>query len=494
MFSISIRSEGLGTFLNKMKNNKKVDKNSPFFKIIYFPIYLLRMLFKLIQEKIEFSIRLTLSLRYIKILIGAMVSAGLGIILVFGGLSIQETVFQDYSRANTFLQEKTLYSDIKIYSKQQEIPVLIYDENKNLIFATNPGLTEYGYKSLIGVVKTEKSLYLAINRNTVINGVPSRIVIYSDIRVEIAEILKISKIILIVFAISLFFASISIALSGRGIFEPIREMTQTVKDISENNLNLRLNISGSKNELKELALTFNEMMNRIEDQYNRQKQFVSDASHELRTPIAVIQGYTVMLDRWGKDDKEILQESIGAIKNEAENMNELIDKLLFIARHDNTTLVFQKEEFSLSEMLLETVKETQIIDSSHTINCNINQEVSLFADKNRIKQAIRIFIDNAIKYTPIEGKITISLVKEGKIIEVSIKDSGAGMTQEELEHIFDRFYRSDQSRTKEKGGHGLGLSIAKIIILGHHGKIKVKSKVGEGSEFTILLEEESMNG
>jgi two-component system sensor histidine kinase ArlS len=264
-------------------------------------------------------------------------------------------------------------------------------------------------------------------------------------------------------------------------------MTQTVKDISAKNLNLRLNVSGAKNELKELALTFNEMMNRIEDNYNRQKQFVSDASHELRTPIAVIQGYTNMLDRWGKNDSEVLQESIDAIKNESENMKELIDKLLFLARHDKDNFVLQKEDFSLTEILHEISRETQIIDNSHRISFQIEREARIWADKNRIKQAIRIFIDNALKYTPPGGEITVTLGNEGDFWAISIKDTGIGMTKQELEHIFDRFYQSEQSRTKEKGGHGLGLAIAKIIILGHQGKIKVRSKVGAGSEFTILL-------
>ena len=274
---------------------------------------------------------------------------------------------------------------------------------------------------------------------------------------------------------------------GRGLFQPIKEMTQTVKDISAKNLNLRLNVSGAKDELKELALTFNEMMNRIEDNYNRQKQFVSDASHELRTPIAVIQGYTNMLDRWGKNDKEVLQESIDAIKNESENMKELIDKLLFLARHDKDTFVLQKEDFSLSEILHEIARETQIIDSSHKISFHIKQEARLFADKNCIKQAIRIFLDNAMKFTPPGGEITVTLSNEGEFKAISIKDTGIGMSKEELKHIFDRFYQSEQSRTKEKGGHGLGLAIAKIIILGHQGKIRVRSKVNGGSEFTILL-------
>ena len=316
---------------------------------------------------------------------------------------------------------------------------------------------------------------------------PVYFVCYSDIGSEIGEIVHLGKVILAVFLVVIFFSLFSIALIGRGFFQPIKEMTQTVKDISAKNLNIRLNVSGAKDELKELALTFNEMMNRIEDNYNRQKQFVSDASHELRTPIAVIQGYANMLDRWGKDDREVLQESIDAIKNESENMKELIDKLLFLARHDKDTFVLQKEDISLTEILHEIAKETQIIDSSHKISFHIEGEARLYADKNCIKQAIRIFIDNALKFTPPGGEITVTLSSDGDYQAISIKDTGIGMTKEELEHIFDRFYQSEQSRTKVKGGHGLGLAIAKIIILGHQGKIRVRSKVNGGSEFTILL-------
>jgi len=483
------------------KHNENIDniqhqtrKNSlPFRKVILFPIALLKILIKAIKEKIAFSIGLTLSFRYFKTLLGAMFTAGLGIILVFGGLTIKERVSEDYLGIADFISKGQItYSEIETYAAEHNLPIQIYDQNKNRILATQPDLEQYNTNHPIGYVWTDTNFYLVIHRDAVVSGDAVKIVIYSDIKQQIVEVIYISKIILYVFSIVLFFSVLSIIFSGRGIFQPIKEMTQTVKEISEKNLNLRLNVGGSKNELKELALTFNEMMNRIEDHDDRQKQFVSDASHELRTPIAVIQGYAVMLDRWGKNDKEILQESIDAIKNEVESMNELIDKLLFLARHDMTTFMLQKEEFSLTEMLVEIVKETQIIDTTHKIYGDINQEVSLFADKNRIKQAIRVFIDNAIKYTPVDGEITIRLENnQDDNIAITIKDTGIGMNQEELEHIFNRFYRSDQSRTKENGGHGLGLAIAKIIVQGHNGKIKVRSKVGRGSEFIIFLKGES---
>lgn len=472
---------------HQTKKNKG-DRIRKLWRIIHLPIDLITLFSKVIAEKLEFSIRFKLSLSYLRIFLKALIWAGGGVILVFGFLKIYGTVSADYLSFSRSLNNANLeYREIEKYSQEHHLPVLIYDYTDNLLFETEKGLADYGYKRTIGVVRTDGKFYLAVNRRAVSSGVPVRAVFYSDVKEEIQEIIVISKIVLIVFFLVIFFSVISIAFLGKGFFQPLKEMTQTVKDISERNLNLRLNVSGSKNELKELAQTFNEMMNRIEDYYNRQKQFVSDASHELRTPIAVIQGYTDMLDRWGKNDREVLQESIDAIKNEAENMKELIDKLLFLARHDKETFVLQKEEFSLTEILQEIAKETQIIDSSHQINFKIEKEETLYADKNRIKQAVRIFIDNALKYTPAGGEITISLGKEGSYLAIGIKDTGTGMTKEELGHIFDRFYRSEQSRTKEKGGHGLGLAIAKIIIVGHGGKIRVKSKVGEGSEFTLLL-------
>lgn len=472
----------------KTENNYKVKKRSRFFQSIRFTKDLLAGIFELIKEKLEFSIRFKLSFSYIGILLRAMIGAGLGVILIFGGLKIYDTVSENYLALSKYLNtDRIEYLEIEKYSEEYHSPVLIYDQAENLLFRTESGLEDLGYKRLIGVVRTEDTIFLAINCNVINSDRTVNVVFYSDISKEVSEIYHISIIILTVFTVVLFFSIISVLFVGRGFFQPLREMTQTVKDISERNLNLRLNVSGSKNELKELALTFNEMMNRIEDYYNRQKQFVSDASHELRTPIAVIQGYTDMLDRWGKNDGEVLQESIDAIKNESENMKELIEKLLFLARHDKDTFVLQKEEFSLTEMLQEIAKETQIIDSSHKMIFHIESEETLYADRNRMKQAVRIFIDNALKYTPTGGEITISLESEGNDTVIRIKDTGIGMTKEELGHIFDRFYRSEQSRTKERGGHGLGLAIAKIIILGHGGKIKVKSKIGEGSEFSILL-------
>ena len=268
---------------------------------------------------------------------------------------------------------------------------------------------------------------------------------------------------------------------------PIEHMTQTVKAINVQALGTRLDVKGSQDELKELAETINEMFDRLQDAYERQNQFVSDASHELRTPISVVQGYANLLDRWGKENREVLDESISAIKGESENMKDLIEKLLFLARCDKNLQKLEKNEFDVHELIDEVIKETRLIDSKHGILSTANDRVSILGDRNSLKQALRIFIDNSVKYTPPGGTIEISSQLHKKQLMITIQDTGVGIPKEDLPHIFDRFYRSDKSRTKESGGHGLGLSIAKWVIDQHGGKIQIESVVQKGTKVTILL-------
>lgn len=275
---------------------------------------------------------------------------------------------------------------------------------------------------------------------------------------------------------------------NRELLEPIDVMVRTAKRLTVNNLNQeRLNIEGTKNELKDLAGTINEMLDRLELSYESQKQFVSDASHELRTPIAVIQGYINMLDRWGKRDEAVMEESIEAIKNEAQSMQELVEKLLFLSRHDKKTLKLKKKFFEMSAVVEDMVKETGLVAKNRNICSEAMEHVIVYGDEQALKQAIRVFIDNAVKYTRDGDTITISCRNQNGDCVISVADTGIGMTQEDLNHIFERFYRSDQVRNEKISGHGLGLSIAKLIILKHTGRIKVRSQYTVGTTFTITI-------
>jgi signal transduction histidine kinase len=215
-------------------------------------------------------------------------------------------------------------------------------------------------------------------------------------------------------------------------------------------------------------------------------RFVSDASHELRTPISVIQGYANLLDRWGKRDEKTLQESINAIKEETANMKELVEQLLFLARGDNNTIALQIEEIRLKDLVGEVVSETQMIDSAHEYEAKLS-DATISVDKGLIKQALRILVDNSIKYTETGGHILISAAIDGDFARLSVQDDGIGIRPEAVPNIFDRFYRTDESRARATGGAGLGLSIAKWIAARHGGHMEVLSREGIGTRISILI-------
>lgn len=278
---------------------------------------------------------------------------------------------------------------------------------------------------------------------------------------------------------------------NKRVLAPIRDITSMAETLSESNLSNRINIAGTKNELKDLAAVINRMLDRIERSYNSQKQFVSDASHELRTPIAVIRGYTDMLKRWGKDDPDILDEGISAISQETESMKDLVENLLFLARHDKKTLMMEISSFDPTELIREVQKEEAMVHTDYTFETERMDAMTIKADRNMMKQVLRILCDNAVKYSSPGSKVSLSCMddRNGSCC-LSVRDEGQGVTQEDLPKIFDRFYRSDKARKSESGGHGLGLSIARIIVVAHKGKIRVRSKPGFGSVFSVLLPKE----
>jgi len=302
------------------------------------------------------------------------------------------------------------------------------------------------------------------------------------------EVSVLSIMLLICFVFGFVFLWFFGSLNNKSILKPIYSMTRTAENISITNMKEKIDVSQAKYELKDLAITLNDMLDRINKEYEKQKRFVSDVSHELRTPISIVNGYASMLKRWGKEDEAILDESIEAIIDEARNMQILVENLLTLVRADNQTLKFNKETFYMNELIEEVTSESLMINAKRqTIDCETLQPIKVHLDFQMIKQMLRIFVDNAVKYTPQGGHILIRCLLENNQCVIKIKDSGIGISKEDLPYIFDRFYRSDESRTRDTGGHGLGLSIAKAIVLGHGGKIKVKSKKDEGSEFIVIL-------
>lgn len=248
-------------------------------------------------------------------------------------------------------------------------------------------------------------------------------------------------------------------------------------------------------DLASIEVALNRLLRQMQEAKLQQMRFVNDASHELRTPIAVIQGYVNMLDRWGKDDPDVLAESIASLKAESEHMQELVEQLLFLARGDAGRTVLRRANTNLAALVGEVCEESQMIDAGHTYRlaydaaltsdprCNASVDVAL------VKQALRVIVQNAAKYSDAGTTVTFAITPDAGTgaIGISVEDEGIGMNQESAAHAFERFYRADNARNAGAQGSGLGLAIAKWIVDSHGGVIGVTSVEGVGSRFTIRL-------
>ena len=288
-------------------------------------------------------------------------------------------------------------------------------------------------------------------------------------------------------ALLLLLFAVSGGLLIRRMLRPVYDMTRTARLITASDLSARIGTVNSHDELTELAEPFNGMLDRIQESYEKQNRFVSDASHELRTPLSVISGYANLLRRWGSENPEVLREAVQKIIEETDNMQQLADRLLFLARADRKTQPVRFERFSASEMMREIAEETRMIDGGHALREDTAGDVMLTADHALIKQAMRAIVDNSIKYTPPGGTISVSCRGRDGRVELGVSDTGVGIAEKDLPRIFDRFYKADGARTRGKGSSGLGLSIARWIVERHGGAIRVRSRPGEGTEFVVSL-------
>lgn len=280
-------------------------------------------------------------------------------------------------------------------------------------------------------------------------------------------------------------------LSSR-ILQPIRNLTQTARKIEVERMDKRIEVPPAKDEMAELALTFNHMLDRLERGFQQQQRFVSDASHELRTPVTVILGYSDLLARWGSSDAKILEEGISSIRSEAEDMQDLIEKLLFLARADQKRQVLHKENVHLDELVDDAVRKMKLVAKQHTLRLEANEPGTIYADPATMRQMMRIFLENAVKYTPEGGHITVASrrLPEKEAMQLTFSDDGIGIAEEDQGKIFERFYRADSSRTKKAGsvgGTGLGLSIASWIAEQHDIDIAVESEFDKGTKFILTI-------
>lgn len=272
-------------------------------------------------------------------------------------------------------------------------------------------------------------------------------------------------------------------------FVPVNKIRKTAKEISESSdLSQRINIGPGGDEIHILANTFDDMLNKLEYSFNKEKQFTSDASHELRTPISVIMSECEYGLECVNDIGE-MKDTLNSIHTQANKMSKLVSELLMISRMDNNRLKTNFETTDLSELLTFICEEQIEIQTKNiALKYEINPNIMANVDTLLITRLFINLISNAYQYSPENTTITVSLKTEGENVVFSVKDEGIGIAEEHLSKIWDRFYQVDSSRAGDRNGSsGLGLSMVKWIADRHNGELKVNSEVGKGSEFIFKI-------
>jgi len=282
--------------------------------------------------------------------------------------------------------------------------------------------------------------------------------------------------------------ALTLALGGiivRNSLLPVSKITRLARNIeTDRDLDRRIEYKGPMDEIGELASTFNNMINRLSSAFKSQKHFVADASHELKSPLTVIQGNLDLIKRCNnKYEREI---SLKAIQSETIRMTGLVNDLLLLAELDSNGHSATKS-ISLKEALEQEIERFAAVVGKRKLCLWHIEDLSVRADNIRVKQMVTNLIDNAIKHTPDDGTIGISLFKDGGYARIEIEDSGEGIPSEHLPHIFERFYRVDMARSRKSGGAGLGLAIVKQIAEQQGGSVSVSSEAGLGTTFTVWL-------
>jgi heavy metal sensor kinase len=282
---------------------------------------------------------------------------------------------------------------------------------------------------------------------------------------------------------------------ARKSLSPIASMNLQTQHISAENLSSRLVVTNSRDELGRLAVTINDLLSRLETSFQEQRQFIADASHELRTPLAVLRGETeVALERTRSVDE--YQQSLELVKDEAERLSRIVEDLFLLAREPiKAPLSLRKEPLSLTKVVSDCARAAQVLAIRKGVRLQTeasdSEPIEMAGDDELLKRMILNLLDNAVKYTPEGGDVSLSLIRQNGLARIVVRDTGIGIPLAEQKQVFDRFYRVDKARSRALGGAGLGLSIAQWIVEAHGGRIGLESTPGKGSSFTVQLPLES---
>jgi heavy metal sensor kinase len=335
-----------------------------------------------------------------------------------------------------------------------------------------------------------------VARPLVLDGRHFVLLVAESLDATMAELALVRRVLYLGLPLAILIAGIGGFLLAAKSLAPLRWMADQAKTITGHSLNTRLAIGSAHEELRLLADSFNELLSRLDQSFETMKRFVADASHELRTPLAVIRGEADVALGRDRSPGEY-QESLIIIQDEARRLSRLVDDLLNLARADAGHVNLRLEEFYLNDLLAECCRSVQAVAHAKNIDleCQSPGDVSFCGDQELLRRLVMNLLDNAIRYTPAGGngdgklapKVIVKLEVLGSDLRIEVSDTGIGIPPEVAPHLFGRFYRGDQARSRQNGGFGLGLSIVKWIAESHQGAVEFRSKPGSGSTFTVLL-------
>lgn len=394
----------------------------------------------------------------------------------------------------TYIFDKQGGIDDLVFDNQD---VSIFNKNKQLVLTTNKVLSTIKIGKVGETIKHRSSAFNGFYQSEKVYFKDSREVIgYVTVYQDLTTYYMARHVLVVILLVSelieacLIFKML-LVVSHRSL-KPLREFQAFIDKLSENpsDLALRSDIK-SGDDIERLSTTFDNMLEQIEGYARRQTRFVSDVSHELRTPIAVIKGHLGLLQRWGKDDPEILCESLDAAYHEADRISILVNDMLDMVRVQGSFDLHKGEITDLKQSIDLVLGNFRILYPDFRFSLTSTIDDCIYAEiyKHHFEQAILILIDNGVKYSSGSRNIHVTLDVLGENAIVKVRDEGEGISQDDLNHIFERFYRTDKSRNRvsTQGGLGIGLAILKQIVDAYNLKVSVSSVVDEGTEFTLVI-------
>ena len=397
---------------------------------------------------------------------------------------------------NSYQKDKDGVYQKKFYINDQQFNVQVFGTNRKEIFRTqswNDGeLIGNESKTQIKKLKNGQTIFqtsmpIISNKSRVLIGylaITNRLDNLKQLKDELNQL-----------ALSILFVSAIIAiilgyLLSNQMTKPIKKIQEIISSISEENISTkRIKVSEKNDEFAIVSEHFNELLDKISFYIEQQKHFVEDVSHELRTPVAIVEGHLKLLNRWGKDDPEVLEESLQASLVELQRMKTLVQEMLDLSRAPQVKEQYKDATTNVTEVAKQVVHNFRVLypEFTFTFDDDLKKDLWIPIYLNHLEQVVIILMDNAVKYSLDRKEIILSLSKGEEHVEIAVQDFGMGMTEEDRKKVFSRFYRVDKARSRERGGNGLGLSIAKELIESYDGEISVTTLLNHGSIFKITL-------